>query len=196
VAEVIGKDPGEQAEAKEDEDFGGGHDEEESPRNQTTVEKRRHGEKQHEDGGREPLLPENCAQKEEEHRFGEREEHGDRGVEEVSRYGSWANQRRIPREGRDRRRRLEGPARELQGFPGDGRENAEQGTCQEHSADQRIGEAAREQACPGNQRVGPAAPDERLESDVQQPTHAGEEEGDARAQEKQGELRIARHVAR
>src|SRR5438105_2263488 len=126
VAEVIGKDPGEQAEAQEDEDEGGADNEAEGARNQATGEKRRHGLDQHEDGRREPLLPEDRAQKKEEQRGDEREKHGDRGVEDLGRYGSRAPQRRIPREGRDRRCRLDGTARELQGFLGDGRENAEQ----------------------------------------------------------------------
>src|SRR6266487_2872307 len=57
VAEVVGKDPGEQAEAQEDEDEGGADNEAEGARNQATCEKRRHGLDQHEDGRREPLLP-------------------------------------------------------------------------------------------------------------------------------------------
>src|SRR6266705_2236140 len=43
VAEVIGKDPSEEAEAQKDEDEGGADDEAEGPGNQATGENRRHG---------------------------------------------------------------------------------------------------------------------------------------------------------
>src|SRR5260370_26315667 len=103
VGEVIGKDPGEEAETQEEEDEGGADDEAEGSRNQATGEKRRHGLDQNDDCPREPLLSEDRAQKKEQQRVEKREKHGDREVEDLSRYGSRAAQRRIPREGRGRR---------------------------------------------------------------------------------------------
>ena len=81
------------------------------------------------------------------------------------------------------------------GFPGDGLEHAHQSAGKQYSPDQRIGETAREQARPCDQRIRPAPPDEGFESDVHQPAHAGEEQAEARPKRSRASSEC-RHVCR
>ncbi len=151
MSEITAEDECEEPEAEEDEDIGGGLDEAESSGDRTpaALERQRHD--QSEGSGGQPFFSKDGPQEEEEKRKRERNEHAHRRPgDEVAGDGAGTAQRLIPRKGRNRRRRLQGPARELPEFERDAFENAQQRAGEQNASHQRIGEAAREQARPGD----------------------------------------------
>ena len=197
MVEVAVEDQREKPETQEHpEESGASHDGERG-RDPASGQGVRSGEDEDEEEGREPLLSQDRAQEEEHERERDGQEHGDRGPpEKVVDDGARAHKGGQPGCGRHGWRRLEHASHELLDLRRDRLESAEQRAGEQHTSDERVGQTPREQTRPRDQRVGPAAPDEWFERDVQHPPEAGGEERLAQAEEEQAELQSARDVAR